>query len=363
MTPSSRCKARFSQSWKLLVLIIAVLCCVSPLAAQTFTSFDAPDAGHGVVQGTVPWAINLIGVIAGYYIDSSNLVHGFVRIATGVITEFNATGLSSTFVSGINRRGQIAGNGAHPAGHTNYTHGFLRNPNGNFIHIDPAGPNGSQNTANLAINDSGEISGIYVDVTGGVVHGFLRSSSGVYTVVDEPNAVNNQSGQGTFITGINANGDVTGYYNDANTFTIRGFIRDQSGNFTVFDAPGSGINFGSGTFPVAVNLGREVAGNYVDNSFVNHSFVRDSSGTFTDFDVSGASQTFTLSLNDGGEILGQLTNSAFLYSGFLRDSSGNITTFSAPVSNTGSYPDSINSAGHMTGYYYDVSNAVHGFVR
>jgi len=70
MTPSSRCKARLSQSWKLLSLIIAALCCAAPLAAQTFTSFDAPDAGHGVIQGTVPWAINQKGVIAGYYIDS-----------------------------------------------------------------------------------------------------------------------------------------------------------------------------------------------------------------------------------------------------------------------------------------------------
>jgi hypothetical protein len=38
------------------------------------------------------------------------------------------------------------------------------------------------------------------------------------------------------------------------------------------------------------------------------------------------------------------------------------TFFSVPFPNTGSYPDSINNAGHITGYYYDVSGAVHGFV-
>ncbi len=61
--------------------------------------------------------------------------------------------------------------------------------------------------------------------------------------------------------------------------------------------------------------------------------------------------------------LGQWTDSQFLQHGFLRDSSGNITEFSAPVSNTGTYPDSISNSGHMTGYYYDLNGAVHGFVQ
>jgi len=178
-------------------------------------------------------------------------------------------------------------------------------------------------------------------------------------VVDAPNV----SGQGTFITAINANGEVTGYYNDATTFTIRGLVRDQGGNFTIFDAPGAGINLGSGTYPFEVNLSGEVAGKYVDDNFINHSFVRDSSGNITDFDAPGARDTYAVSLNDSGIILGQWTNSGFSYSGFLRDSSGNITEFSAPVSNTGTYPDSINNSGRMTGYYYDLNGAVHGFVQ
>lgn len=364
MTATPRSRRAYPPQSRTLLSLIALLCCVLPLAAQTpsFTSFDAPDAGHGVVQGTVPWAINQSGVIAGYYIDSSNLVHGFVRTSAGVITEFDATGLSSTYVSGINRKVQIVGNGAHPAGHTNYVHGFLRNPNGNFIHIDPAGPNGSQNTVNLAINDSGEISGTYVDVAGGVVHGFLRSPSGVYTVVDEPNAVTNESGQGTFITGINASGEVTGYYNDKNTFVINGFTRDSSGSFQLFSAPGSGTNFGAGTFASAVNTSGQVTGNFLDDSFVSHPYLLSSAGIMTEFSITAATQTYALSLNDGGTVLGQYTDSNSLQHGFLFSQPANFTFFSVPVPNTGTYPDSINSAGHITGYYYDVSGAIHGFV-
>jgi hypothetical protein len=365
---SRRSRRSFSKVSYLLPLATAVLalfCSAAALSAQTpaFTFFNAPDGGSGAGQGTVPVGINQGGVIAGYYVDSGNGVHGLVRTAAGVITEFNATGLSSAYVNGINGRGQIVGSGAHPSGHTNYTHGYLRNPNGNIILIDPVGPNGSQNTFNLTINDSGEIAGTYVDVAGGAAHGFLRSSSGAYTVVDEPNATNNESGEGTVINGINANGEVTGFYNDANTFTIRGFIRDQFGNFTVFDAPGAGINFGAGTFGAAVNLSGEVAGTYVDDSFITHSFVRDSSGSITDYDAPGSTNTYSVSLNNGGVALGWLTNSANTYIGFERNSSGSFTEFSVPVSNTGTNPMSINNAGHLTGYYYDLSGAVHGFVR
>jgi hypothetical protein len=364
MTPSSRIrKARLSLSWKLLVLIIATLCCVAPLAGQTFTSFDAPDAGHGVIQGTVPWAINDSGVIAGYYIDSGNLVHGFVRTAGGVITEFNATGLSSTYVSGINRRGQIVGNGAHPRGLTNYVHGFLRSPNGTFIHIDPAGPNGSQNTLYLAINDSGEISGTYVDVAGGVVHGFLRSPSGAYTIVDAPNAVTNESGQGTFIVGINASGQTSGYYNDASTFTVRGFTHDPVTGFHVFDAPGAGINSGTGTFAGPINASGAVGGNFLDDNFNSRSYYLSPAGIMTEFVITPATQTFAESINNVGTILGQWTDSASVQHGFVLTQAQHVFLFSVPFPNTGTYPQSINNAAQITGWYYDLSGAVHGFVQ
>jgi hypothetical protein len=365
MKPFPRCYwTAFSQICALVSMaMIAALLVAAPLAAQgTFTFFDAPDAGKGVIQGTVPWGINQSGVIAGYYIDANNLVHGFVRTASGVITEFDATGLSSTYVSGVNRIGQIVGNGAHKAGQTNYVHGFLRNPNGNFVHVDPAGLTGSQNTFNLSINDGGEIAGSYVDLAG-VEHGFLRSPGGTYTVVDEPNAVTNESGLGTVITAINASGEVTGYYNDKNTFLIFGFTRDTSGNFMVFSAPGSGINFDTGTFAGPINASGQVAGDFLDDSFVSHPYLLSSTGVITEFSITAATQTFVESMNDAGVILGQYADSHSLQHGFLFSQPANFTFFTVPVPNTGTYPQSLNNGGHMTGYYYDVSGAVHGFLR
>ena len=43
------------------------------------TTFDAPGAGTGPFQGTFPLSINPAGVIAGTYIDSGFVAHGFLR--------------------------------------------------------------------------------------------------------------------------------------------------------------------------------------------------------------------------------------------------------------------------------------------
>jgi hypothetical protein len=44
------------------------------------TVFDAPNAGamSFLLQGTVAASINEGGTIAGYYVDSSDVAHGFV---------------------------------------------------------------------------------------------------------------------------------------------------------------------------------------------------------------------------------------------------------------------------------------------
>jgi hypothetical protein len=43
------------------------------------TTFDAPGAGTGAGQGTLPATPNIFGVITGQYIDSNNVHYGFLR--------------------------------------------------------------------------------------------------------------------------------------------------------------------------------------------------------------------------------------------------------------------------------------------
>ena len=67
---------------------------------------EQPDRGPFAV------GINRSGVVAGFYTDSSNSFHGFVREANGVINEVVVPGLTSIKVSGINDAGQVVGNGS-----------------------------------------------------------------------------------------------------------------------------------------------------------------------------------------------------------------------------------------------------------
>ena len=94
----------------------------------TFTTFEAPGAGTGAGQGTVPENLNPSRTITGQYLDASGVNHGFAG-APGVLSTFDAPGA-----------GTAAGQGTVP------------------ISNDPM--NG--------------ITGFYIDGSG-VFHGFLRT--------------------------------------------------------------------------------------------------------------------------------------------------------------------------------------------
>jgi hypothetical protein len=117
MTPLRGRKNTISHSRRFSSLAIVVLCCVATLPAQTsgFVFFDAPDAGTGDLQGTIPTGIAANGAIAGYYLDGKNEAHGFLRSPAGVITEFDPPSSSDNAVTGINLRGQIVGYGRQSA--------------------------------------------------------------------------------------------------------------------------------------------------------------------------------------------------------------------------------------------------------
>jgi len=343
--------------------ILAVLCAAAPMLAQTpgFIAIDAPDAGTLGDQGTFSVVINQSGTIAGYYCDANYAFHGMVRSAEGVITEFDAPGLTNTEGVAINASGQIAGYGVHNFSIRGDFLGFLRQPNGSISGFNPPG---ALATITWGINDIGEITGRYYKQDY-VNHGFIAVIGGGvtrYTLFDEPNAMH-QNGSGTTPTAINARGTVVGYYEDATVGAVHGFTRDRSGNFVSFDAPGAGTGQGYGTIPFAINASGEIVGYYSDSNAVLHGFYRDALGNVTDFDPPGSVQTFAYSINDSSEVVGYFQESGEIIKGFLREPSGSITAFSAPVENdNGTLILNINNAHQMTGFYYDFNGATHGFL-
>jgi hypothetical protein len=86
------------------------------------TIFDAPNAGTGFNQGTLPWDINTSGTTAGWYVDNANVNHGFVRDEHGATVEFDVPGNFGAWAA-------IAPNGAVTGFYfdaNNVFHGFLR---------------------------------------------------------------------------------------------------------------------------------------------------------------------------------------------------------------------------------------------
>jgi hypothetical protein len=109
-----------------------------------------------------------------------------------------------------------------------------------------------------------------------VTHGYVRSPDGRITTFDVPGAGTDGSQyQGTVPEAINDTGIITGEYIDSNDVQ-HGFVRASDGRITKFDAPGAGNETGSyeGTVPLAINTGGEITGAYFDSNYVLHAFVR-----------------------------------------------------------------------------------------
>jgi hypothetical protein len=351
--------SRKSKLLSIVASLISVLpLCTASIFAQTpaFTSFDAPDAGTGIGQGTLPIAINQKGVIAGTYYDSSNNGHGFLRQANGQITEFSPTNLTNVGVWALNNPGQVVGSGVLTV-KPFYNVGFQRSVAGQIKIFAPAG---AIFTIPLGINDSGTSTGVYQD-TANAWHGFLRDASGTITIVDDPDA-NISNGNGTDPTAINNNGAITGYYNGKNTGTVRAFIRDQFGNFSNFDVAPGGQTV---VDPMAINLSGEVAGWYTgSDQSVAFGFLQDASGNVTDFSVPHATDFRTEGMNDNGVTVGfwQPDNGGADF-GFERSAAGTITSFTVPFPNFGTDAVGINNNGRVAGYWPDTNFLYHGFVR
>ena len=161
------------------------------------TVFDAPGAGTGPFpEGTFvtsPLDINANGAIAGYYNDSAQVGHAFLRDKNGAFTTFDAPG---------------------------------------------AGTQAGQGTFSFAISPVGEVTGFYFDAVL-ASHGFLRDKNGVITTYDVPGSGTGPD-QGTLGGGFTPNGNIMGNYVDANNLS-HGFIMDRrTGTFTTFDSPSAG---------------------------------------------------------------------------------------------------------------------------
>jgi len=350
-------------------------------------TFNAPGAGTGPGQGTIPYGIDARGTIIGPYVDAENVNHGFIRERDGTITTFDVPGAGTgayqgTVALSINPAGAVTG--MYFDANCLY-HGFLRDPDGSITTIDAPGANtvGGQCSTNIwwlvmqgtaahNINAAGTITGIYTDAIG-VGHTFLRDPDGTFTTFDAPGA-GMEAVEGTWTATtytLNPEGAITGWYVDSG-MALHGYLRTAKGDVSTFDVAGAGTGAIQGTVALSLNPERAVTGFYLDGNSAFHGFLRSHRGKLTTFDVPGGGAdffqgTYPVSINPAGAITGNYTDTNNVNHGFLRAPDGKLTTFDIPGAGGGAYQGTIpmgnNPAAAITGYYVDANGASHGFLR
>lgn len=203
--------------------------------------------------------------------------HGYVRASDGTFTLIDPTGnptqVTEVFPYAVNATGEMAGTYIDTSG---VYHGFFRDANGNITILDApgAGTVMGEGTELVDINSSGVIVGaINVGIVNGVntTHSVIRSADGTYNVFDPPQA----GAHSSFIQGINDDGVIVGEYRDANP--VRHGYLLNNGTFTSFDDPDAAqlpvTATNVGTIPRHINSSGAVAGYFSDANGVRHAFI------------------------------------------------------------------------------------------
>jgi probable HAF family extracellular repeat protein len=192
---------------------------------------------------------------------------------------------------------------------------------------------GGINLNNDAVDGEGETEG-----------GFIAHLSGTKTFTETYQALNDPHipvYQGALA--INDSGDIVGTYLDASG-DFHAYEKVGS-KFTNLDVPFSGA---SNTTAYGINNSGEVVGAYEDASGLSHAFTL-VSGTYTSFDYPGATQTLATGINSVGEIVGEYGNDSGWHGFSL--SGTTFTSFDYPGGSTETGPIGINDSGAIVGFY------------
>ena len=193
------------------------------------------------------------------------------------------------------------------------------------------------------INNAGQIVGWYDD------HGLFYSDGSSFTTIDAPGP------PGTFTLGINNTGQIVGCGG-----SLGGFVYSYSdGTFTTFNVPleqGYACYQGSGINDLGQIVGAYLYTNWED-IYEFHGFLY-SAGNFTTIDAPGALDTYPQGINNAGQIVGYFDG--YGTHGYLFDTDGSYTTIDPPGSSY-TWVFGINNVGQIVGTFFDSTQA-HGFL-
>jgi hypothetical protein len=265
---------------------------------------------------------------------------------TYTFTRIDYPGAAVTRVIGVNDHLEMVGHYIMPGG---VRHAMLLKL-GTFIPLDPDGILGTHPSAATQINNRGEITGWYSDATGR--HGYVLRGDAL-TTIDFPGSSYTQ------VNGVSDQGVMFGHFRDA-AGVFHGFVL-RGPSFEQMDAPGA-----VDTLPYYVNARGDTIGEWdPDPRVIGHGFLLTKDGEWVSFDAPGAApdSSAAIGINDRGEILGFDIQPGGRVRGWIVNAA-NVSTdeyaFFFPPGTSG-YPETMNNAGVIVGYYSD-AGSVHGFV-
>jgi probable HAF family extracellular repeat protein len=267
------------------------------MPVYTYTTFDVPS---GNIGDTFAQGINDTDQIVGWYIDKDGRTHGYIFDSnSGTYTTLDDPfGAGGTFAGGINDRGLVVGSYLDADNLSGHYHGFLYNGRTYTTLDDPLGTGSSYA---YGINGAGLVVGRYIDHTG--THGFVYNpNGGTYTTLDDPLATN-----GTQAYGINSSGLIVGTYLVGDT--PHGFLYNPSGGtYTTLDDPLAANGFdnpfaASGTVAEGINAAGQIVGYYADSNDDEHGFLYNG-GIYTTLDDPQAFDTTAFGINKNGHVVG-----------------------------------------------------------
>ena len=236
------------------------------------TTIDLPGAGTGSNQGTMLKAINNSGTVLGGYIDSLRQWHFVLLNKKGEVTNFEVPGRgeAGAFYS-LNNAGEATGTYFDS---DDVRHGWVRSKQGMVTVFDAPGAGTAANQGTIAngINEEGAISGATIDENN-IQHGMIRDRHGNFTIFDAPGAAD---GGGTFVVCLNASNTAVGYYsvptgNSYGWMRTYGFVRTANGTITKVNLAGNDL--GRSTYITGINNQGWLTGWFTDQDEVTKSFV------------------------------------------------------------------------------------------
>lgn len=269
-------------------LFLGFLAWPAVLHAATLVPVTPP---VGAVQ-TIVFGINEHHVIAGAWIDSSNVTHGFVGPLNGTYTSFDYGGTSTgTVPRALDDAGNITGFAPGP----NLFVGteFLRQADGTIVTLEKNGVP-FDGVAQGIVKQGVESTGDYViNTKTGARTGYL-AGDGMYQT-----DVTLRLGElTTNPRTLNPAGTLAGFYLEPDGVTTHGFIL-KNGIVEVIDADATGTTALEG-----INKEELATGQIIDSAGNPHSFVfNNRTGAFTTINVDdGSTQQQAWGINNRGQV-------------------------------------------------------------